>query len=50
MGLPAALQGGVLRVSLDDTTTADDTKAFVMHFIAVVTSEACLMADYRADA
>jgi cysteine desulfurase len=46
MGVPAALQGGVLRVSLSDDTTADDIKAFAVHFLAVVTSVACLSAEY----
>jgi cysteine desulfurase len=37
MGVPAALRGGVLRVSLSDDTTADDVKAFAAHFLAVIT-------------
>lgn len=46
MGVPAALQGGVLRISLGDDTTTEDIKAFVRHFLAVVTSDECLSAEY----
>jgi cysteine desulfurase len=46
MGVPAALQGGVLRISLSDDTTSDEIKTFVTQFVAVVTSVACLSADH----
>jgi cysteine desulfurase len=46
MGVPAALQGAVLRVSLGDDTTPEDAKTFVRHFLAVVTSNECLSAEY----
>lgn len=46
MGVPAALQGGVLRISLSDETTADDIKTFTAHFITTITTSACLSAEY----
>jgi cysteine desulfurase len=46
MGIPAALRDGVLRVSLSDDTTADDIKAFTVHFLAVVTEAVCLSAAF----
>lgn len=36
MGVPAVLRAGALRVSLGDTTTADEISTFVRHFLAVV--------------
>ena len=46
MRVPAALLGGILRVSLGDDTAAEDVKTFVRHFLAVVTSDACLSAEH----
>jgi cysteine desulfurase len=48
MGLHPALVGGVLRVSLGDDTTAEDVKAFVVAFLAVVTSDESLAGPSRA--
>jgi cysteine desulfurase len=45
VGVPAALRGGVLRVSLSDDTTVDDVKYFAAHFLEVVTTDVCLSAD-----
>jgi cysteine desulfurase len=50
VGLPAALQAGTLRVSLSDDTTAEDVKAFLVNFLAVVTSDACLAEGWRRPA
>jgi cysteine desulfurase len=44
MGVHEALRGGVLRVSLCDSTTAEEVEAFVERFVAVVTSGECLAA------
>jgi cysteine desulfurase len=42
MKVPEPLHAGVLRVSLDDDTTAEDIKKFVREFLAVVSSEECI--------
>lgn len=50
MDIPAALRGSVLRVSLCDETTVEDVKAFVRHFLAVISSRECLSAEAYAAA
>ncbi len=41
MGVPVALQSGVLRVSLGDMNTAEDVKVFIRAFISVISGDAC---------